>query len=244
MQKRILLKFYVAAVLLIFLSIGTVTGQDRSSDDEPKYLIDLTETKLTGFGNTHNDFSFVNGELAYVSGASGAFLFNYRFYIGIYSLSLNSKHMMEDIYPSDHHPDDNPLLPTHINHKLCFNHGGLMVGYIHNPNNLWHLNTNLKIGTGMVALMDKDFDFSDFEQHHRDRVGVITPELDLEINLARWCKFGMSLGYRLVFGVNDDTYTNSMGEQLRLYHKKDLSSPTFAVKFHFGSFGPKGNDSK
>ncbi len=244
MQKQFLVSFILAAAILGSLSVSTAKGQSRSNNDEPKYLIDLSETKLTGFGNTNNVFSLVNGELAYASGASGAFLFNYRFYVGIYSLNLNSKHKMEDIYPSEHHPDENPLQPTHTNHKLCFNHGGLMVGYIHNPNNLWHINTNLKIGSGKVALMDKDFDFSDFEQHHRDRVGVVTPELDLEINLARWCKFGVSLGYRFVYGINNDTYTNSMGEKVRLYNQNDLSSPTLAFKFHFGSFGPKENGSK
>ncbi len=240
MQKQFLVSFILAAAILGSLSVSTAKGQSRSNNDEPKYLIDLSETKLTGFGNTNNVFSLVNGELAYASGASGAFLFNYRFYIGIYSLTLNSKHMMEDVYPSDHHPDENPLLPTSINNKLCFNHGGLMVGYIINPNSLWHINANLKFGGGMLALMDKDFDFTDFEQHHRDRVGVVTPELDLEINLARWCKFGVSLGYRFVYGVSNDTYTNSMGEKV----KYDLSSPTLAFKFHFGSFGPKENGSK
>ncbi|MFO8023275.1 MAG: hypothetical protein R6U65_12460, partial [Perlabentimonas sp.] len=136
MQKQFLVSFILAAAILGSLSVSTAKGQSRSNNDEPKYLIDLSETKLTGFGNTNNVFSLVNGELAYASGASGAFLFNYRFYVGIYSLNLNSKHKMEDIYPSEHHPDENPLQPTHTNHKLCFNHGGLMVGYIHNPNNL------------------------------------------------------------------------------------------------------------
>ena len=238
---------YKTVLLVVFFSTASVfiineaIAQSSATTEEARYLINLSETKLSGFGNTHSEATLVGNRIAYVSGASGAFLFNYTFYAGIYSLGLESRHLFEDIYPATHHPDNNVLQPTHINNRLQFNHGGLMLGYIHNPNKLWHINTNIKFGRGKIALMDKNFNFLDFEQHHRDWVGVITPEVDIEVNLTRWCKLGFSFGYRWVYGVDNRTYTNAKGKVNQLFNATDFSSPTFGVKVHFGGFGPRNN---
>jgi hypothetical protein len=235
MNKFLLILSYLTLGLLIF---SNSYSQDQS---EPKYLIDLSETKLTGFGNTHAEASIVDGNLAYTSGIAGAFLFNYQFYAGIYSINLESRHMREGIYPADHDPVSNPLAPITCN-RIRFNHGGLMLGYIHNPNKLWHLSSNIKIGSGRIALYDKDLDFSAFDEYYRDWVAVITPEIGFEVNLARWCKFGASAGYRFVMAVNDDTFLDAQGEAHRLFKSSQFSSPVASIKFHFGSFGPRKNE--
>jgi hypothetical protein len=238
MRKFVLIFIFLSGIVPI---VNNLYSQNSDPKSEPKYLIDLTKTKLTGFGNTHSELSFINSELAYSSGASGAFLFNYKFYAGIYSLSLQSNHLVESIYPANHNPITNPLEPSYSSNKIRFNHGGLMFGYILEPNNLWHLNTNIKIGSGRIALTDKDFDFSNMDTHHSDWVGVVTPEVDVELNLARWCKVGFSLGYRFVFAVDKNMYVNEQGESQRLFSSSQFSSPMAAIKFHFGSFGPRRN---
>jgi hypothetical protein len=236
-------KFLSTTIVLIglLLTVNVTFAQNNDANDEPKYLIDLSKTKLTGFGNTHSEASIIDGQLAYSSGAAGAFLFNYSFYAGIYSLSLQSKHFVENIYPSTHNPLSNPLSASHVNNKICFNHGGLMLGYIFNPKSLFHINANLKIGTGRISLTDKDIDFSGMAMHHSDWVGVFTPEVDLELNIARWCKVAFSLGYRLVFAIDETTYRNSLGADSRLFSSNQFSSPIAAIKLHFGSFGPRSS---
>jgi hypothetical protein len=238
MPKKLISTFTLIGFLFIFSS---VYSQNPDIKNEPKYLIDLNKTKLTGFGNTHSEVSNVGGQLAYSSGAAGAFLFNYTFYAGIYSLSLQSNHIVENIYPRSHHPISNPLPPSFTNNKICFNHGGIMIGNIFNPNRLWHVNTNLKIGTGRISLTDKDIDFSAMAMYNSDWVGVLTPELDLELNIARWFKVGFSLGYRFVFAVDETTYRSEQGTDKRLFSSNQFSTPTAAIKFHFGNFGPTIN---
>ena len=230
---------FITVIFLCSISL-TLFSQEKSGGSDARYLVDLTDAKISGFGATHQEITFINGEVAYNSGISGAFLFDYKFYAGIYSLSLNSKHLWEDIYPSNH-SSTNPLEPAYTCNRVNFNHGGVMIGYIFNPNSLWHLNVSFKAGTGRIALYDNIIDFSAFEMHHRDRVGVITPEVDLELNLARWCKVSFSLGYRYVFGIDNDTFINKLGETKPLYSQDQFSSPTGSIKFHFGAFAPRAN---
>lgn len=228
-------------ITLALVNVNHLLAQGNTDPNEPRYLLDLNKTKITGFGNTHGELTLIDGKPAYNSGISGAFLFDYKYFFGIYSLSLQSRHLRGDIYPNDHDPISNPRTPSYVSNRICFNHGGLMVGYIHNPNNLWHLSTNLKLGTGRISLVDKDIEFTGMNNHHADWVGIITPEIDLELNLARWCKMGLSLGYRMVFAVDDENYVNAQGDSQRLFKSSQFSSPTAAIKFHFGSFGPRPN---
>ncbi len=226
-------------LLLCFIfSIQIVNAQQTV---EPEYLIDLKKVKLSGFGNTHSEFSVMDGEYAYSSGSGGAFLFDYKYFLGIYNQDIQSKHLREDIYPTEHNPDTNPMDPKFVCNRIRFHHGGIWMGYIHKPNNLWHLGTNLRLGTGKIGLFDKDLEFSAFDEHHSDWVAVVTPEMDIELNIARWFKIGMSLGYRQVIGVDKDLYTNIDGESKRLFESGQFSSPVASIKLHFGSFGPRLN---
>lgn len=213
------------------------------SQEKPhtEYLLDMNKVKVSGFGSTISELSMVDGKFAYASGGGGAFLFNYKYFLGIFSHDLATSHSREDIFPSAHNPLTNPLAPSFVHNRIRFNHGGLWLGYIHNPHKLLHWGGSLKAGLGSISLFDRDIDFRDFDDHHRDWVGTITPEFNVEVNIARWFKINAGAGYRLVYAVNNNTYTNSMGESLRLFKPSEFSSPTATIKFLFGSFGPKRN---
>jgi len=219
-----------------------VFSQKLQAQDDVQYLFDMNNVKLTGFGNTNHEFSMIDGAFGVSTGGSGAFLFNYSFHIGLYSLSVLTNHYREDIYPADYNPAVNPNQePLFTSNQLKFEHGGLWLGYAHKPSKLLHWGANLKIGGGKISLYDKDLDFSDFEEHHRDRIAAITPEFDVELNLARWCKMNVGVGYRFVLFVDDNTYVNNLGETKTLYQANKFSSPLASIKFMFGVFGPKKN---
>jgi len=117
----------------------------------------------------------------------------------------------------------------------------LWLGYIHNPNKLVHWGVNLQLGGGRIALYDKDINYYDFEEHHRDLIGVVAPEFDVELNLARWFKINMGIGYRFVLFVDDSEYVNQQGESVRLYSSNQFSSPVASLKLMFGAFAPRSN---
>lgn len=228
--------------LVILMGIVIYSTALYSQDKpQPEYLLDMNKVKVSGFGNTFSELSIIDGRLAYSSGGGGAFLFNYKFFLGIYSHDLLTSHSREDIYPLAHNPSTNPLAPSYVHNRIRFNHGGLWFGYIHNPQKLLHWGGSLKAGLGSISLFDRDIDFRDFDDHHRDWVGTVIPEINIEVNVARWFKINAGIGYRLVYAINNDAYTNSMGESIRLFSPSEFSSPTATIKFLFGSFGPKQN---
>ena len=230
----------IACAYILTLVLTSTTNV--YSQDDAQYLLDLKKVKVSGFGNTNHVFSQIDGDFAYSSGGSGAFLFDYKYFVGIYSHTLETTHSREDIYSPTFDPSVNPdEQPLYIKNKLHFDYGGIWLGYIHKPNNLIHWGTNIKLGGGRVALNDKDIDFHDLEEHHRDFVGVLTPEFDVELNIARWFKVNLGIGYRFVLFTDNSVYRNSLGEDIRLFKSNQFSSPTATLKLMFGSFGPKQN---
>lgn len=233
-------EFFISSALIIAMTI--VSSTQLVAQEDAQYLFDLKKVKLSGFGNTNHEFSMVDGAFGVSSGGSGAFLFNYNTFIGIYSRSMMTNHYREDIFAPTFDPNVNPNeSPLYTCNKLRFDHGGLWIGYIHNPNKLIHWGTNLRIGGGRLALYDKDLDFREFEEHHRDYISVVTPEFDVELNLARWFKMNMGIGYRFVMFVDDTEYVNNLGESKRLFSSSQFSSPVATVKLMFGAFGPRKN---
>ncbi len=234
--------FFKRVTLLCIVALCSFNIYAQSKNDEPRYLINVSKVKVKGFGNTHSELSLVNSRAAYFGGLSGAFLLNYKYYVGAYSYSISSVSQWDDIYSQGYHPVNNPSAPLYTNSRLCFNHGGLMLGYVHNYSNLWHPSIELKLGTGKVSLVDMDFNITDFDSHHSDRVGEVSPELGLEVNLTRWFKIKFGAGYRFVFGVDNAEYVNKDGLNKRLFSSNQFSSPYAAIGFYFGSFGPRTNE--
>lgn len=229
------------AYLCVFVFIFILSASTKVySQNDAQYLLDLKKVKVSGFGNTNHVLSLVDGDLAYSSGGSGAFLFDYKFFVGIYTQNLKTTHSREDIYSPAFNPNVNPTeSPIFKKNKLHFNHSGLWLGYIHKPNSLVHWGANMRFGVGNISLSDKGVNFDYQEDHHSDFIGTIIPEFDIELNIARWFKINMGIGYRFVLFTDKTVYRNAAGNDIRLYESSQFSSPTATIKLMFGSFGPK-----
>jgi len=95
-------------VILAIIVIATTSSVIKSQDDA-QYLFDLKKTKLSGFGNTNHEFSMIDGAFGVSSGGSGAFLFNYNTFVGIYNRNVITNHYREDIYSSTYDPSVDPI---------------------------------------------------------------------------------------------------------------------------------------
>ncbi len=222
--------------LLSLIVLGPLAAQEET---EPQYLFNLKNVKLSGFGGTITEFSSTDGAFAVSSGAGGAFLFDYAFYVGFYSLSLTTNHMRPAIYPSDHDPITNIRDPRYTDLQLSFENNGLWIGYINNHKKLVHWGANLKIGQGTIALYDKDLKYDKTDYLYKDKVFVASPEIECELNLTRWFKMNLGVGYRFVAGVGEQTFTNSDGNLVPLYKSGQFNSPYANVKLLFGRFAPR-----
>ena len=84
--------------------------------------------------------------------------------------------------------------------------------------------------------MDPDFDDSMRHGIGVDGVFVFTPQLEVEMNIARWFKINIGAGYQMVTGV-DKTYTNINNQEVNYYNSSDYNSPQASISFLFGGFG-------
>ena len=72
-------------------------------------------------------------------------------------------------------------------------------------------------------------------QYYRDRIFTITPQVEMELNMTKWFRINVGVGYRFVAGI-DATY--EQGENtVKFYEDSDFNSPVGTISFIFG--GPK-----
>ena len=209
MKKRLL----TLSALLLLLSLSS-WGQDR----EYTNLFNYNGIEFSGFGGPSYEISSINGKLAFSDGGGGAVLLNQKYFVGGYRTSLNGS-----LSVWDKDADDNV--------DLQFGHGGLWLGYINKHEEMVHLGASLKMGVGKIS--------THYRNHHddisNDFVFVMNPHAECEINVTSWFKMNLSLGYRFVSGVNDDSFIEpSIG--LRGFGDKDFNSPVVGMSFLFGFF--------
>ncbi len=231
----------LSAKSAISIVIILITTNLVFSQDEPEYLFNLKEVKYSGFGNTITEFSGINGSFGVSQGGAGALLINYTYFIGFYGTNIVTSHPIEDIYPDNHNPLTNPLLPKYTDMQLTFEDNGVWFGYINDYKKLIHWGTNVRMGWGRVSLYDKDVDFDDFGKTLADNIFSFSPEFNLELNITRWFKINLGAGYKLVTGFDNFKYTNSLGDKKILYRSSQFSSPYANIKFMFGSFAKRSN---
>ena len=107
-------------------------------------------------------------------------------------------------------------------------HGGLWLGYNYKTYKLYHLYSSVKLGWGAVGI---DTDREIFRNNDIDGIFVVTPEVGIELNVAKWFRLAGTLGYRIVDGVESDGFTNS-----------DFSGVNLGITMRFGWFGRKRGD--
>jgi len=122
-----------------------------------------------------------------------------------------------------------------------FGHGGFWLGYIHNPNKAMNFGASTRLGWGSYSITDKRYPDEEYkwENYDIDNVFVVTPQLDFNMNLLKWMRLNVGLGYRWVTGV-DKTYVYDDPEkgmvEKAYYDKNALNSVTGSVTLEFGWF--------
>jgi len=193
--------------LLLLLMMSCLFTQAQN-DGGIQYLLS-GDVKVSGFGGPIVEFSSIQGELAVSNGGGGAVLLNNRFFAGGYGLGVSNRIQTD--------ADET---------RLRFGHGGLWIGYIHQPQELIHFGGSVKLGWGNVELRRSSSSFLSNRLLADDNVLVLNPQGEVEVNITKWFKVNGAVGYRLVTGLNDEDISNS-----------DVSSVNFSLGFLFGWFG-------
>jgi hypothetical protein len=240
-QKHFIMKIerILLASILVYFGIFQLQGQD---EPEFRYLLGGNNGKVhvSGFGAYTIGFSQFDGNLAVYNGGGGAVLLNQTIYFGLYGTGLSTRHHRNDLVIVD--PDNNEITYTDL--VTNFGHGGLWIGYIHQSHKPVHFGASTKIGWGGINLtndyFDNNYDTYDYYSVASDNVFVLTPQIELEMNLLRWFKINAAAGYQFVTGINS-TYINSEGISQNYFDSNDFNQPVFNLSFVFGGFGGKRN---
>jgi hypothetical protein len=206
----------------------------NAQEEKPTHYIFGNNGKLSinGFGAPIVEFSSKGGNLAVFTGGGGAVLINQTFFMGAYGMGLATQHDVDGLKIKQ----SNGEIVNYPQMRTVFGHGGFWLGYIHHRKEALHWGVSTKIGWGSIGLVDADFDEESHTKVGLDQVFVLTPQLEMEMNIARWFKLNIGAGYRFVSGI-DKTYTNSAGDVVSYYKSSDYNSPQLTVSFLFGGFG-------
>lgn len=203
MKKQTLSLIYSGILFCLFLS------SNLFAQEETEYLLD-GKLSFSGFGGPITEFSSINNDLAVSSGGGGALIINRSFFFGGYGLGLTS----EVDYPIN----ANESIKTNLSH------GGFWLGGIIKPSKLIHFGVSSKLGWG--SLSSRDFNGVITTNFIRgDDVFVVTPQVEVEMNVARWFKINVGGGFRKVVGIEEG-----------IYNKTDFDSGVVTLNFLFGWF--------
>ena len=239
------MKLLLAVSIVLFLSIISIAQNVDSTEVKSEYKTIFgkpgSKTKVSGFGTFSMDFMNVDQSFGLVMGGEGAVLINNSFYIGFYGRGLATMPLYSGTFYVD-----SLSANVNIDRRLVFGHGGLFVGFILSPDKPIHFGFNTKFGMGGVGLVE---DFYSNNGNHNDYyyndnsvyahpVYVITPQIDVEMNIAYWFKFKLSAGYQFVSSQTMKYNVLEDGKLIEkeLFNTNKLSSPSISMGFVFGWF--------
>ncbi len=181
---------------IIIFMLGFSLIQTISGQDEIQTLFG-GETRFSGFGGPYMTFTSIGGEFAHMMGGGGGVLLG-DFFFGGYGAGLTNT-----IEPFDP--------------ELEFGHGGFWTGYSLFAKKAIHPSISTQIGWGGIT--------EAFEPQV-DKVFVVNPTIELEMNFTRFLRTSIGAHYRFVFGVDQ---TSGLSDQ-------DFTSPGVFIAFKFGWF--------
>lgn len=196
-------------ILIFFIAIPFVS----QAQDDFEHLLKDRKIRFSIFVGPLFELSSVHNNIGFSTGGGGGVLLNQTLYIGGYGMKLA------------------PVIGTDVtinnvnydNLEIAFNHKGLWFGYIHNYRRLIHFGASTKLGWGNIRLNDPQL-----PNPYEDNVMVLTPQVEAEVNISKWFKVNLGLGYRIVTGVNESVLTSG-----------NFNSPQLTVGFLVGWFRQK-----
>lgn len=198
-----------AAVLLVALSTVPAAAQRDET------LLGRRGTDVGGFGGPVLKFSRLAGADAVFTGGRGGVILNRRFVVGAGGYGMASENIRTDFRFDD---GSRPWLQL--------GYGGLELEVITQPSRLVHGTFSLLLGGGEAMYNSRTESGSTVSTRKlTSEVFVAEPGAHLELNVTRWFRPGVGIGYRYVNG-SDLPGVNDAG----------LSGAVGTLNFKFGRF--------
>jgi len=219
---------------LISAAIADETTADKNTaenNNSPSILLNIKEAKFSGYGAPYVRYSRIGEAHGCLAGVRGGVIINDNFVFGFGGMGLAT--------PTDRDKISGEYYTGLLSHA-GFGYGGFLTEYYFNPKDLIVVSAGTLIGGGALVFYDqryKDYDDDDYYNDHRhyndddgdiekgDSFFVVEPELNVFVNITRFCRIGAGVSYRYVAGINSDEFSN-----------KDFRGPSASIMAQFGWF--------
>lgn len=197
MKKAIIISLMLATSISAF-----------TQEKEFQTIFDNQDLRISGMGGPFMQFTSVAGEFGHMMGGGGAVLLN-NFFFGGYGLGLTN------------------AIPDYVNQnpsdRLTLGHGGFWLGYSLFGDKPVHVTFSSLIGWGEFGVMQNSGTYP----FVRDKIFVLVPTVEVELNLTRYFRIGAGASYNLYTLVDQNVHGYSNG---------DISAPGGFLSFKFGWF--------
>lgn len=229
------LRLLVLAIFLILVKSVHTSAQETS---EKKFLFRSNKVQLSTFFATVSpmtDFAKISDQYVNVGVFSGGFILNDRFSVSFFmSTAPKIKRIPVPEFGSEKYFDwieaGVKLYELPSSQELVyvdFRHSGLKFQYLHKTQRILFWRTGLSFGfLGGITLSENQSFLGLFNNViYKEPVISLEPEFGMGVNLLKWWRLHMDVGYRFV------------GADTRIVSASDVDSFTFSLSFAFGNFG-------
>jgi len=155
--------------------------EQKKPQTQEQFLTDKEGIRLSGFLSSDFEFSTIGNDFAVGTGGNIGLIFNRTLYLGLYGMGVVFDLPNLDF---DITIDDIEELDSLNNFDFkALGHGGLLLGYVFQPSKIVHGGASIKLGYGDLALFDNDKNLVT-----NDFTFIISPQIEAEVNVARWFK--------------------------------------------------------
>lgn len=211
-----------------FLLIVLIFCFNSYAQEEKEMKTLFGDGKIIGaFGSFDIKTGPVRDNINLFLGGHGGIIFNSNFYVGLGGYGLST---IENFNGEDPNVLESDTVNRNVNIDMSMGYGGIILGYTIAPNSIIHVDFPVLIGAGGVRLGDNEVsiynqDFPVSPLVENSAFFVVEPGLNVEINLASFCKMGIGGGYRYVYGTDMLNVSDN-----------DLSDWTANFSLKFGKF--------
>jgi len=181
--------------IAILLGLSTNTSaSDRES------LFNVAKLTHGGFGGFSTKVTDLNGKTESLGGGKGAWLLNHKTYFGFAAYGTNNE--VE-------------------NTEQQMGYGGLLIGHIFQPKQLFHYNVEMLVGAGSLGNHHQH----NHDDRNMDTFSFIEPGANVGVALTRFADLSLGVSYRVVGDTDQSNLSNS-----------DLSGWSMTTSLVFGKF--------
>jgi len=183
--------------------------------DDTQTLLDMSNLSLSGYGAPVVRFSKMGDSYSTLVGGRAGLIINDNFVLGGCGMGL--------AHPRDR-SDFSGITYSGNYDRVDFAYGGGLIEYYFTPKSLFGFSAGATIGGGGLTFHSRKEAY-DEDEYGSDVFFVAEPEVNIFVNITKFCRIGAGISYRYVKGIGVDEFDD-----------KDFRGPSIGIIVALGWF--------